>query len=213
MRVSVTARGKPAAKPQGKKEKEAFDIRMWEAHQFACTVLTMTDHEPGSVPKMQAERELMLAKFQHIELENSQLREKVEKLLPALTQAVQDAGSVLRAAGPAAATPTPERRPKKQKTRQEQPAHAETHVQTGDEPVEDGMCGWCEQKNRRRVTLYGVVRGRDGPDATPRTLAVCRDSGGCAKGLLADGNGSLTPPDTESGSIQSEAVPETAVAS
>ena len=103
MHVSLTVRGETAAKPQGKAAKEAFDVRMWEAYQFVCSVLTTTIHEPGSVPKLLAERELMLAKFQHIEFENSQLREQVERLLPELTRAVRKAGSVIRASKPAPA--------------------------------------------------------------------------------------------------------------
>jgi len=220
--VTLAIRGPDEAKPSDKASKKAMKVRAQDAHEVACHVLTMTDHESGSIPQLLAERELMLTKFQHVELENSQLREKVEKLLPDLTRAVEKAGAVIRAAKPVAAvtSSTPERRPKKQPqvqqetsapTTQQEP-YASNSLQ-GAVSAKTGVCDWCGQKNRRRVYVYGTRRGRDGPDAKPRTVAVCRDSGGCALGLLADDNGSLTSPDADSGSTQSQVVPETAEAS
>lgn len=191
MHISLEVRGKPAAKPSDEKSQKDFEGRAQEAYEFACCVLTMTAHEPGSVSKLLAERDLMLAKYQHIELENEQLREQVERLLPDLTRAVKEAGSVIRARehARAATSPTSERRPKKQKTPKEKAARTTTA-----EYPPDGFCQWCEQYNRRLVHVYHVQRA---DVDEPGDINVCR--GSCESSSILRGRGSLTPPGTDPG--------------
>lgn len=208
--VTLAIRGPDEAKPSDKVSKKAMKVRAQDAFEVACHVLTMTDHESGSIPQLLAERDLLLAKFRHIELENTQLREKVEKLLPDLTRAVEKAGAVIRATTPVAAvtSPTPEHRPTKQKTRQEGPVRATTTGPSGTEAIPDGVCEWCGTKNSRLVRVYHVQR----IDADePTDMNVCR--GRCESSCILRGRGSLTSPDADSGSTQSQVVPETAEAS